>query len=50
VGDIGGPEAEAYLETLAAGHPDPLVAQAAREALRDVRRGRSAVRAGNGAK
>jgi len=38
VGDIGGAEAEAYLETMAAGHPDPAVASAAREALRDARR------------
>jgi hypothetical protein len=38
VGDIGGAEAEAYLETMLAGHPDPAVASAAREALRDARR------------
>jgi hypothetical protein len=38
VGDIGGAEAEAYLETMMAGHPDPAVARAAREALRDARR------------
>lgn len=38
VGDIGGAEAEAYLETMLAGHPDPAVAGAAREALRDARR------------
>jgi HEAT repeat protein len=50
VGDIGGSEAEAYLETIASGHPDPVVAQAAREALRDARRIRSAGRVGNGAK
>jgi hypothetical protein len=38
VGDIGGAEAEAYLETMLAGHPDPAVVSAAREALRDARR------------
>ena len=38
VGDIGGAEAEAYLETLAAGHPDPQVAAAARDALLDAQR------------
>ena len=38
VGDIGGAEAEAYLETMLAGHPDPAVASSAREALRDARR------------
>jgi HEAT repeat protein len=38
IGDIGGAEAEAYLETMMAGHPDPAVALAAREALRDARR------------
>jgi hypothetical protein len=38
VGDIGGGEAEAYLETLTVGHPDPLVREAAKEALRDARR------------
>jgi hypothetical protein len=41
VGDIGGAEAEAYLETMAAGHPDPAVVSAAREALRDARRRRA---------
>lgn len=44
VGDIGGAEAEAYLETMAAGHPDPRVAAEAREALRDARRRRAAGR------
>jgi HEAT repeat protein len=38
IGDIGGPEAEAYLETLSAGHPDPEVTRAAVEGLRDLRR------------
>jgi hypothetical protein len=38
VGDIGGPEARGYLLTLEAGHPDPKVAAAAREALRDMDR------------
>ena len=38
VGDIGGAEAEAYLETIGAGHSDPAVVSAAREALRDARR------------
>jgi HEAT repeat protein len=50
VGDIGGPEAEAYLETMASGHPDPLVAQAAQEALRDARRRRAAGKAGSATK
>ncbi|ABS26377.1 HEAT repeat domain-containing protein [Anaeromyxobacter sp. Fw109-5] len=36
VGDIGGPEAEGYLLTLEAGHPDPAVRRAAREALADL--------------
>jgi hypothetical protein len=43
IGDIGGPEAEAYLDTLQAGHPDPNVRKAAREALGALR-GRSAAR------
>ncbi len=38
IGDIGGTEAEAFLGTLAAGHPEPLVRQAAREALAEARR------------
>jgi len=42
IGDIGGPEAEAYLETLAAGHPEPTVKQAARDALATLRRRGSA--------
>jgi hypothetical protein len=54
VGDIGGVEAEAYLETMATGHPDPLVAEAAREALRDARRrrasGQTGPRTGGGAR
>ncbi|MEI7705131.1 MAG: HEAT repeat domain-containing protein [Deltaproteobacteria bacterium] len=41
VGDIGGPEAEAYLETMSSGHRDPVVAEAAQEALRDARRRRA---------
>jgi hypothetical protein len=36
VGDIGGEEAEGYLLTLEAGHPDPRVRVAAREALREL--------------
>jgi hypothetical protein len=36
IGDIGGAEAEGYLLTIEAGHPDPRVRAAAREALRDV--------------
>jgi hypothetical protein len=36
VGDIGGTEAEGYLLTLEAGHPDPAVRRAAREALADL--------------
>jgi HEAT repeat protein len=41
IGDIGGAEAEAYLETMAAGHADPDVAAAARDGLRDSRRRRA---------
>jgi hypothetical protein len=37
VGDIGGPEAEGYLLTVEAGHPDPGVRRAAREALEEMR-------------
>lgn len=37
VGDIGGPEAEAYLLTLASGHPDRRIRTAAREALDEMR-------------
>ncbi len=37
IGDIGGAEAEGYLLTVEAGHPDPRVQAAAREALRDMR-------------
>ncbi|HET8541460.1 MAG TPA: HEAT repeat domain-containing protein [Anaeromyxobacter sp.] len=36
IGDIGGAEAEGYLLTLEAGHPDPRVRSAAREALADL--------------
>lgn len=36
VGDIGGPEAEGYLLTLEAGHPDPAVRRAARDALAEL--------------
>jgi hypothetical protein len=36
VGDIGGEEAQGYLLTLEAGHPDPRVRVAAREALADL--------------
>jgi HEAT repeat protein len=36
IGDIGGPEAEGYLLTLEAGHPDPRVRTAAREALEEL--------------
>jgi len=38
IGDIGGSEAEAFLGTLAAGHPEPMVREAAREALGVARR------------
>jgi hypothetical protein len=37
IGDLGGPEAEGYLLTIEAGHPDPRVRRAAREALDDLR-------------
>lgn len=37
IGDIGGPEAEGYLLTIEAGHPDPRVRKAAREALSEMR-------------
>jgi hypothetical protein len=36
IGDIGGQEAEGYLLTLEAGHPDPRVRSAARDALADM--------------
>ncbi len=50
VGDIGGPEAEAYLETMASGHPDPRVREAARAALQDARRPRPPRVVGSGAR
>jgi HEAT repeat protein len=37
IGDIGGAEAEGYLLTIEAGHPDPRVRRAAREALGEMR-------------
>ncbi|GAO03286.1 HEAT repeat protein [Anaeromyxobacter sp. PSR-1] len=37
IGDIGGPEAEGYLLTLEAGHPEPRVRAAARDALAELR-------------
>lgn len=37
IGDVGGPEAEGYLLTLEAGHPEPRVRAAARAALADLR-------------
>lgn len=37
VGALGGDEAEAYLDTVAAGHDQPAVRQAAAEALRELR-------------
>jgi hypothetical protein len=37
IGDVGGDEAEGYLLTLEAGHPDPRVRRAAREALGELR-------------
>ncbi|HEX9049762.1 MAG TPA: HEAT repeat domain-containing protein [Anaeromyxobacter sp.] len=46
IGDIGGAEAEGYLLTLEAGHPDPRVRTAAREALADLER-RAADRKGS---
>jgi hypothetical protein len=36
IGDVGGPEAEGYLLTLASGHPEPIVRSAAREALDEL--------------
>jgi HEAT repeat protein len=36
VGDIGGPDAKAWLLTLASGHPDEVVRGAAREALNEM--------------
>jgi hypothetical protein len=36
IGDVGGAEAEGYLLTLEAGHPDPRVRAAAREALAEL--------------
>lgn len=50
VGDIGGAEAEAYLETMAGGHPDPLVVEAAQAGLRDARRRRAAGKTAGGTK
>jgi HEAT repeat protein len=38
IGDIGGDEARAYLETVRTGHPDPDVRDAAGKALSDLRR------------
>jgi hypothetical protein len=38
IADIGGPEAEGYLLTLASGHPDPRVRDAAQEALDELAR------------
>jgi hypothetical protein len=38
IADIGGAEAEGYLLTLASGHPDPRVRDAAREALDELAR------------
>jgi HEAT repeat protein len=38
IGDIGGDEARAYLETVRTGHPDPEVRDAAGKALSDLRR------------
>lgn len=37
IGDVGGREAEGYLLTLASGHPEPAVRDAAREALEELR-------------
>jgi len=37
IGDIGGREAEGYLLTVEAGHPDSRVRRAAREALGEMR-------------
>lgn len=37
LGELGGPEAEAYLFTLAAGHEDPLLRASAERALEDLR-------------
>jgi HEAT repeat protein len=38
VGDLGGPKAKAWLETLAAGHPDAEIRAAAEESLEVLRR------------
>ncbi len=42
IGDIGGPEADAYLLTLASGHPEPIVRRAAKQALAESRERRAA--------
>jgi hypothetical protein len=42
IGDIGGPDAEAYLLTLASGHPEALVRRAAEQALAQSRARRAA--------
>ena len=39
MGDIGGPRAARYLDTLAVGHPSPGIREAAREASRRAKRG-----------
>jgi len=39
MGDIGGPRAARYLDTLAVGHPTPGIREAAREASRRAKRG-----------
>jgi len=49
IGDIGGADAEAYLETLRAGHPDAEVRDAAARALVDLRRRPAAGGAAGGA-
>jgi hypothetical protein len=49
IGDLGGPDARAYLLTLASGHPDPQVRSAAQQALDDMAaREAEAVRARGG--
>jgi HEAT repeat protein len=45
VGDLGGPEARAWLETLAVGHPDVGVREAAAESLATLARHEARTRA-----
>jgi HEAT repeat protein len=47
LGSIGGSEAEAYLYTIASGHPDEVVRNAAREASAELQRGHASKPAAN---